>query len=271
MEHYFDERCIAFNAESEWSCPDSCERYGCRETDLHIATSLVDLVAISDVSGQQVSEIFKNHCKIGFDPLGEAEAWVGRVTIELVKPCHFLEGGKCGVYPGRPIACALFPEAYLILEQRSSLLQRELFRKFPCLQNPCIVSPRRREVLQRLLEMSHQEAFLSDFYLFGMSPFVLDLKTIAGHGLEGVDLSGDGKARVPHERIEGMVLERLVKSSLLEGWEAKIAELDRIEAKEGLMSMKKWTDEIAGSRSRSGSAIAYQFDGDQLQPVRLCK
>ncbi len=268
MEHYFDERCVAFNAESEWSCPDSCERYGCKEADLHIATSLVDLVAISRVSGHWVSEVFKNHCKIGFDPLGEAGAWVGRVTIELVKPCHFLERGKCGVYPGRPIACALFPEAYLIVEQHSRLLQKELFRKFPCLQNPCIVSPRRRQVLQRLWEMSYQETFLSDFYLFGMSPFLLDLKTIAGRGLEGIDLSNDGKARVPHERIEWMVSEKLVKSPLMEGWQAKIAELDRNEAKEGLMRMKKWTDEIAGSRGRSSSAVAYQFDGDQLQPVR---
>ena len=78
MEQYFSQRCVASNADSDRSCPDSCKRYGCREADLHLGTSLVDLVAISKVSGQQVSEIFKNHCKIRFDPLGEAKTWVGR-------------------------------------------------------------------------------------------------------------------------------------------------------------------------------------------------
>jgi len=68
-----------------------------------------------------------------------------------------------------------------------------------------------------------------------------------------------------------MVSEKLVKSALMEGWEAKIAELDRTEAMEGLMSMKKWTDDIAGNRGGGCSAIAYQFDGDQLHPVRLGK
>ena len=271
MEPYFTERSALFNASSEFSCPDGCERYGCKEPGLHISISLVDLVAISSTSNEKASDLFKKDCKIGFDPIEECEPWLGRISIELKKPCSFLKGKECSVYGGRPIACALFPEYSFMVGSREELLKREIFRNFPCIQNPCSIPSRRRETLQKLMEMSIQETFLSDFYLFGISPFVLDLKTMAGAGLDGISLSEDGKARLPHHRIEGLVCQILEEGGYIEEWEAKVEQLDRADGLKRLTEMKGWTDQMAMIAHRITPRMAYQFDGNRLLPIHLCK
>jgi hypothetical protein len=83
------------------------------------------------------------------------------------------------------------------------------------IQNPCFVSSQRRETLQQLFEISVKEAFLSDFYLFGLSPFLLDLKSIAGKGLEGVNISEEGTAKITHHRIEEIILQRFFEGGVL--------------------------------------------------------
>ena len=47
MEPYFKGRPELFNEGSRFSCPDPCERYGCKEPHLHVSINLVDLAAIS--------------------------------------------------------------------------------------------------------------------------------------------------------------------------------------------------------------------------------
>ena len=69
MQHYLAERSMLFNQWSTFVCPDSCERMGCKESNLHISISLVDIVALSLVSGQRATELFKRDVKIGFDPV----------------------------------------------------------------------------------------------------------------------------------------------------------------------------------------------------------
>ena len=265
------ERSILFNASSEFSCPDGCERYGCKEPGLHISISLVDLLAISSTSDRRAFDLFRKDCKIGFDPIEEGEPWLGRVSIELKKPCSFLDGKACSVYQGRPIACALFPEYSMMVGSREDLLKRQIFRNFPCIQNPCSIPSRRRELLEKLMEMSIQETFLSDFYLFGISPFVLDLKTMAGAGLNGIRISEDGQAKLPHHRIEGLVFQILETGGFLEKWEAKVEQLDRADGLKRLTEMKGWTDQMAMTAHRMRLRIAYQFDGNRLLPIHVCK
>jgi hypothetical protein len=104
MESYFTERSKLFNEGSEFSCTDSCKRYGCKEPALHISISLVDLLAISSTLNQKAFDLFKRDCKIGFDPFEGQEPWLGRVSIELKKPCSFLDGKECSLYRGSPMA-----------------------------------------------------------------------------------------------------------------------------------------------------------------------
>lgn len=268
---YFEERSFAFNAWSEFSCPDTCERYGCRDEGLHVSVSLVDLLHISLVSGRKVFDLFVEDCKIGFDPLDEDEPWVGRVGLELLKPCHFLVGKGCAIYPGRPMACALFPEAHSLLGKRETMLGKDIFRKYPCLQGPPSLSPRRREVVEQLLDMAWKETFLSDFYLFAISPLVIDLKNVAGESFDGVETSKGGKATIPQDRIEKLLVERLEISSALREWEEKVEGLDRSDGAASLLNLRKWTDEIAATRGKAWPAMAYQFEGNRLVPIRLRK
>jgi len=269
MEQYLKERSMLFNASSTFSCPEGCERYGCKEPDLHISVSLVDLLAISWISGREVSDIYGEDCRIGFDPI-EEDPWVGRLSLELKKPCHYLDGKICVVYAGRPIACALFPESRFLGGDLETGVRSDLFRKFPCLQKPCFISFQRRETIQRLLEMSVEEGFLSDFYLFGISPFLVDLKNIAAEGLGGIVLSEKEVAKIPHHRMETLLLQRLSEGGYLSHWETKIEAL----AQEGfdvLGRMKKWTDPMAAVMHRGSFSIAHQFDGNRLLPIHLLK
>ena len=270
MEPYLEERSNLFNAGSEFSCPEPCERYGCKEPDLHVSISLVDLVSISWTSGEKVSYVFKRFCKLGFDPVRDGDPWLGRLSLELKKPCLFLKGKACAIYRGRPVSCALFPEAFFLSEEWASALRKDVFRNFPCVQAPCSLSPRRREVLRQLMATSASETFLSDFFLFGISPFLIDLQNVAGEGLEGIPLSDDGKARVPHQRIEMLVTERLFGGDTRKEWEGKIEQLDHREALARFAEMKKWTDEMLIRTKQGGPAVAHRFEGKHLvaNPLR---
>jgi Fe-S-cluster containining protein len=268
MDSYLKERSSAFNEGSTFSCPDSCERYGCKELDLHITISLVDLVAISMTSGRRASDLFKDHCKLGFDPLDEKEPWIGRVTVELRKPCSFLDGKKCGVYAGRPVACALFPEAFSIIEEGQTALQKDIFRKFPCIRNRVPVSPERAKVLQQLMQMSGREMFLSDFYLFGISPLIIDLKNVAGEGLEGLDVSAGESVKLPHSRLERLLEKRLPGGETLDEWQIKIGQLDTLAGIEAFWKMKPWVDQLVAMGSNLIS-LAHQFDGSRLRQLRF--
>jgi len=241
---------------------------GCREPNLHISVSLVDLVAISLISGRKATEILRRDVKLGFDPIHEDEPWIGRLTLELKKPCHFLEGKKCSIYPGRPIVCALFPEYCFIVEHPELILKKEIFQSFPCVQKPCSISPRRMETLQQLWEISVKEVFLSDFYLFGISPFVIDLKNIAGEGLEGISISENGKAKLPLHRIEALISQRLRRGGYLDDWETRIENLDQAGGLEGLARMRPWADQMAVLSERLSLNVVYQFDGNPLLPIR---
>jgi hypothetical protein len=121
------------------------------------------------------------------------------------------------------------------------------------------------------MEMSIQETFLSDFYLFGISPFVLDLKTMAGADLDGIRISEDGKARLPHHRIEGLVCQILEEGGYMEEWEAKVERLDHADGLKRLTEMKGWADQMAMIAHRVAPRMAYQFYGNRLLPIHLCK
>ncbi len=259
-----------FNEGSDFSCPDACERYGCKDPNLHVSISLLDLISISLSSGQKVSDLFEKSCKLGFDPLGEEDPWVGRISLEMQKPCPFLKEKLCSVYSGRPLACVLFPEYDAMVGRREVLAGKKFFQQYPCIQNPCTISPQRKEILTRLMEMSVNEHFLSDFYLFGVSPFLLDVKTISGEVLEGVSFSGEGKAPLPYGRLEDLLLQKMRAGGYLDEWRAKVKELDRSEGLDLLWQTKRVIDGMVGIGGEIEPQVAYQFDGNRLLPIRFC-
>jgi len=189
----------------------------------------------------------------------------------LKKPCPFLDGKKCSIYPGRPIACALFPEYLFIVEHPERILQKDIFRDFPCIQEPFSIPPWRRTALQQLFGIFGKEVILSNFFLFGVSPFVIDLKNIAGERLGGIPVSKNGKATFPHHRLEELISQRLEKGGYLDEWEERVRKLDQADGLGDLMKMKGWTDQIAAASGEASLGLAYQFDKNRLHPIHLCK
>jgi Fe-S-cluster containining protein len=271
VDEYLKTRSRWFNEASDFSCPESCGRYGCTEPDLHITVSLVDLVSLARASGLGVLEIFTDKCKVGFDPLGEREPWAGRVSMELRKPCAFLQQKACSVYAGRPMACALFPEAFFILEGGEEALSKAIFRPFPCIRSRAPVSPRRATILRNLLLMSGQEIFLSDFYLFEISPLRIDLKNIAGKSMEGLETSREGMTKLPIGRLEELVSNKVQETPFWGEWMSKLSRLDQPGGVEEFWKMKPWTDEIMETIRRNPVNIAYQFTEGDLQSLRFFK
>ncbi len=267
MESYLKDRSSLFNAYSEFSCPDECDRKGCKDPQLHVSISLIDLISISQACRKKGSQLFKKNLKIGFDPLPDRGPWIGRLSLELKKPCLFFDGKWCSVYNARPIPCALFPEYLWMIYSPDTLLQKEFIRGLPCIQKPGPISPERRQILQRLSEMCLQEFFLSDLYLFGVSPLIIDLKNIAGESLDGLSKEENGLFRLPHEKVETLIYDRLSSGGYLEEWEEKIERLDQEEALEELERMKVLTDRM--TRESPPFLIAYQFEGVRLQPIHL--
>jgi Fe-S-cluster containining protein len=271
MQRYLAERSLLFNQWSTFSCPDACERLGCTEPSLHVSISLVDLVAFSLISVRKPTDLFRRNVKIGFDPMDENDPWIGQVSLELKEPCPFLGGKECSIYAGRPIVCFLFPEYGFMVEHPERILQEDLFRNFPCIREPCSISPRRKTALQRLFGIFGKEGFLSNFFLFGVSPFVIDLKNIAGEGLEGIPASKNGKAAFPHHRFEELISQRLEKGGHLDDWEDRVRKLDQTDGWEELIKMKHWTDQIAVASGGVSFRMVHQFDRNRLHPVHLRK
>lgn len=269
MEEYFSERSYLFNAFSEFSCPDDCERLGCKHPELHVSVSIVDLVSISHVTGQKMSDLFEKNIKIGFDPIDENEPFIGRIALELKKPCNFLDGKRCSIYPGRPISCALFPEAIFVSDNPEIYRNKDFFKNFPCIQIPFPISQKRKEILYKLFEMSVKEAFLSDFYLFGISPFLFDLKNISELILRKVNPLRDGRVKLIHQHIEEVLFQRFLECGYISQWIIKLERLDADDRLNYLEGIKNCTDNMIKYIKGEPFKIKFQFDGVRIHQIRI--
>jgi len=247
---HIENRARLFNRDSEFSCPDQCGRFGCKDERLHVSVSIVDVVAASLIIGEKASNLFRAHYKIGTSPM-EENPWIHRFVLELKKPCPFLTGKDCGIYGGRPITCAFFPEAFLLFPGSKGGLDKEKFGHYPCLREPPVVSEKRRSHLIELMEMARREAVLTEFYLFEFSPFSLDLRNNVIDLVEvSRDISeciGDGERpyEIPHEALERIVAQRLGNGGYLSRIDSKVDGLNNPTGIEALYEIKEWTDLMA--------------------------
>jgi hypothetical protein len=264
---YLHNRARLFNLDSEFSCPDWCDRFGCKDERLHVSVSIIDVASASLLTGQMAPHLFRSHYKIGASPM-EKNPWIQRFGLELKKPCPFLAGKDSSIYEGRPITCALFPEASFTFPVRKGGLDRGKFGHYPCLREPPVISERRRSHLMELMEMARREAFLTEFYFFGFSPFFVDLRNTAMDVMEvSHEMPGGGGHEVPHDAFEEILVRRLGRGGYLSQVDAKVESLNSPGAMEGLYGIKKWTDSVAASHE--DFPYCYEFDeGDQLRLVK---
>lgn len=118
-------------------------------------------------------------------------------SLGLAFPCRFLEGGRCRIYPVRPLGCRLFPEGLLV---DSSSVDLTLYRGtgYRCFDEGLSVSRSQRRLMARLLSLQREEAgltarlFQNSAYLHVLSP--AELQAIA-RDLEGVPPEGLNERR----------------------------------------------------------------------------
>ncbi len=272
LKDYVEQRARLSNMDSEFSCPDWCHRFGCKDERLHVSVSIVDMAAAFLLTGQMASDLFRSHYKIGGSPMDESP-WIQRFVLELKKPCPFLAGDDCGIYGGRPITCALFPEAFFLSPGGERGLDMGKFGHYPCLREPPMISEKRRSHLIALMEMARREAFLTEFYFFGFSPFRIDLRNTVMDLVEvSRDISGstNGEGRpykIPHEAFEQILVRRLDRGGYLSEINSKIEKLNSPGGIEALYEIKERTDPIAASETEF--PYCYEFDeGNRLRLIR---
>ncbi len=90
-------------------------------------------------------------------------------------------------------------------------------------------------------------------------------------GLKGIPVSANAKALFSHDRIEKIISQELGQGGHLKEWEVRVRKLDGADGLEELIKMKQWTDRIATASVEFSSGMVYQFDGDRLQAIHLCK
>ncbi len=272
LNGYIENRARLFNRDSAFSCPDWCNRFGCKDERLHIIVSIVDVVAASLLTGERASHLFFSHFKIGASPM-EENPWIQRFSLELRKPCPFLVGKDCGIYGGRPITCALFPEAFFLFPGQKGGLNKGKFGGYPCLREPLVISEKRRAHLLELMEMARREVFLTEFYLFGFSPFSVDLRNTVMDVMEvSQDISGsigdgDSPYVVPHEAFEEILVRRLGRGGYLLEIDSKLNGLNSPRGIEELHEIKEWTDSVPAPEKE----FPYCYEFDERDRLTLVK
>lgn len=144
---------------------------------MQIPVTIFDVMGAAAYRNRNQLDIFLEYYRLGLLPV-EGQERIVRATLKIRKPCRYLEAEKCTVYPVRPLACALFPEHLAVSGSLPEKLSQPHFRDYLCLHQGIEISEQRSQVAKRLNGKLQRELLVSDWYLFGCSPFFIDLKNL---------------------------------------------------------------------------------------------
>jgi Fe-S-cluster containining protein len=272
---YLRDRAHLASLGSDFQCDPACTRPGCKNPDMLVPVSIVDLLAAAGHLEEPVTAVYRRYYSLGLSP-NERTDWIRVVAMKLRKPCPFLENDLCGIYPVRPLPCILFPE-YLVAESKfPAYAGNEFFRNFLCLQSPLLLSPERAGIMARLKQMWVRETLITSFYLFGHGPCYLDFSNLAQelrqlNGGRGGPEAAESQApgAIPHSVLERFFREHLARLQPFDGVEEKIAHLqDRGEESEFLRLLQ---DDQLLRRLKQGDGdrtLIFRFAAGKLQAKR---
>jgi hypothetical protein len=156
-------------------------------------------------------------------------------------------------------------------------MKRDRFANYPCLKDSPPVSERRRRRLATLSEMAAQERWLSDFYLFGFSPFHVDLRNLVkdlsemaeqkGMSLDKID--PDMPLVIPYALVAELFQRKLEQSGISVRILEKVASLDSPGKRVSFFDLKIVTDEMQKSLGRDDVLIYHRFEGNTVQSYRV--
>lgn len=170
---YVERRARLASEASDFHCDPDCTRPGCKDPDLQVPVSLVDILAEARHRGESVAAAFRRHYVLGLF-YNDTDYCLRTVSLKIRKPCPFLEGDLCSLYPVRPLPCILFPENLACRGTFEEQAQNEQFRDYLCMRRPLTISPERARVLATLGKMLERESLVTSFYLFGHGHCHLD-------------------------------------------------------------------------------------------------
>jgi Fe-S-cluster containining protein len=237
LTEYLRHRAELATSKSDFDCDPACTRPGCKNQDLQIPVSLIDLLGAAGYRETSVGEIYSGNYSLGLLS-NERQDWIRTVAPRLLKPCPFLEHDRCSIYPVRPLPCMLFPE-YLANEGRFEAHAREdHFKDYLCFRRPLPLSPERAQVMTHLKKLWKRESLVSSFYLFGhggchldFSNLVPELTQTAGspRGAES-GREPEPPRLIPNQVMEHFFLEYIAGCQPFAGVSAR---LDRLDTREG--------------------------------------
>jgi Fe-S-cluster containining protein len=270
---YLRSRAQLASAESDFHCDPACTRPGCKNHDLQVPVSLVDLLGVAWQRQKSVSENYQRHYTLGLFANGR-EDWLRMVSLRLKKPCPFLENDLCSIYPVRPLPCALFPE-YLVYEGTfEANAKKDSFKDYLCLQRPLPLSPNRAKVLAKLRRLWEREVLVTSFYLFDHGPCHLDfsnltkeLADVAG-GLQGAE-SAEGPATpqaITNQVLDQFFEERIARCQPFAGVGEKINSLDKEEAQAQFLQFLQ--DDLLMKKVVQQGDLVYRLSKGKLKAQR---
>jgi Fe-S-cluster containining protein len=233
LAEYLRHRADLASYKSDFHCNPACKRPGCKNQDLQIPVSIVDLMGAALYRERSVSATYSDNYSLGLLS-NEREDWIRTVTLRLKKPCPFLENDRCSIYPVRPLPCILFPE-YLVNEGTFEANAREdHFKDYLCFQRPIPLSPDRAQVMTQLKKMWRRESLISSFYLFNPSRGHIDFSNLIqelsheARSREEAESAGEPEPLriIPHEVIEHFFIRHIAGRQPFAGVSEKIQPLD---------------------------------------------
>ena len=273
---YLRNRAHLASYKSDFLCDPTCTRPGCKNLDLQVPVSLIDVVGAALHREQSVSATYQDHYSLGLLS-NEREDWIRIVTLRLKKPCPFLENDRCSIYPVRPLPCILFPE-YLVNEGTfEANARKDHFKDYLCFQRPMPLSPDRARVITQLRKMWERENLISSFHLFNHGPCYIDfsnlIKELSDEAGSQKEAESEGRPEplriIPNQVMEGFFLKHIAKCQPFAGAREKICHLDNREGQMEFLQLLQ--DDLLMKRLKQGGndrALVFRYAKGKLLAKR---
>ena len=276
LEAYLRTRAHLASHESEFHCDPACTRPGCKNQDLQVPVSLVDLLGAARHRDEPVAEMYRSHYVLGLFS-NDRDDWIRMVSLRLKKPCPFLENDLCGIYPVRPLACMLFPEYLVHRGTWEAQAGRDCFKDYLCLHRPLELSPERTRVVAKLISMLERELCISSFFLFDHGPCHIDFSNLMNELSQGASGPSDAGAKerpepwrlLPDWVMEQFFQERMAHCPPFDRARDKIDQLDNPEGEVKFLEFMQ--DELLMKKLRQGGgdrALVFRFIKGKLKAKR---
>lgn len=154
-----------------------CSAPGCRIKGVRVQVTVFDLIALMDETALPLHDIFERAVQAG---ITESDfGWPYRAFHMVVKkPCPFLKDHLCEVHEAKPLACRVFPEAFILRGKLEELRRHPEFRFFPCFITPPKLDDDGIAAVRRFDAMWRSERAVSNHFVFGAPVALVDSRRL---------------------------------------------------------------------------------------------